>query len=132
MKLQYARQIAARNNDNIRDKYVEQHDNTARPSDFSLHQKVLLMDQQFLHKNRKLAPKYKGPFTITKLMDVNVEIKNDHNNRKYIVHMNRIKPYTEKLLEHPVDEPHPLDLWKNIREEKGFEFYKVCDNNPLD
>jgi hypothetical protein len=120
-QLQHARQIAARNNDNIRDKYVLQHDLTARPSQFQLGQQILLTEEQYLHKNRKLAPKYKGPFIITKIKDVNVEISNPTTNRKYVVHMNRIKPYTVQPQE---DDPHILDLYKNIKFD-GFEAYTV-------
>src|SRR5574343_395513 len=73
-QLQHARQIAAQHNENIRDKYMTQHDKNILPTSFSLNQPVLLDENQFLNKNRKLAPKYSGPFLITKLFNTNAEI----------------------------------------------------------
>ena len=112
-QLQYARQIAAQNNDIIRDKYVHQHDKNIQPVAFHLNQKVLLDENQFLNKNRKLAAKYNGRYLITKLMQTNAEIQGK-NNRKFIVHLNRLKPYRHRT-ESPDNspEPHILDLYKN-------------------
>src|SRR5574343_1481021 len=84
-QLQHARQIAAQNNDNIRDKYSAVHDNNIDPQTFQLQQNVLINDHQFLHKNQKLAPKFKGPFQITKLFNNNAEIQCPHN-RRFVLH----------------------------------------------
>jgi hypothetical protein len=51
-------------------------------------------EHSFLHKNQKLAPKWSGPHKIVRLKgDANVEIQLKHNNRKTVVHANRLKPY---------------------------------------
>ena len=108
-QLQHARRIAAQNNDDIRDKYTHLHDKILNPQKFQISQKVLIDDHQFLHKNRKLAPKYNGPFVINKLFDTNAEITGK-NGRKSIVHLNRLKPYQQAQ---DLDTPHFLDLYKN-------------------
>ena len=111
-QLQHARQIAAQNNDNIRDKYIQWHDKSLKPQTFEINQQVLLDEQQFLHKNRKLAPKYDGPFTIHKLLDTNAEIIGK-NGRRYVVHLNRLKPYFSA--QDDFNAPHFLDLYKNFK-----------------
>jgi hypothetical protein len=60
-----------------------------------LSQQLILMDEHsFLHKNKKLAPKWSGPHKIVRLKgDANVEIQLKHNNCKTVVHANRPKPY---------------------------------------
>ena len=51
-------------------------------------------EHSFLHKNQKLAPKWSGPHRVIRLKgDANVEIQLKHNNRKTVVHANRLKPY---------------------------------------
>ncbi len=57
-------------------------------------QLVLMDEHSFLHKNQKLAPKWSGPHRVIRLKgDANVEIQLKHNNRKTVVHANRLKPY---------------------------------------
>jgi hypothetical protein len=51
-------------------------------------------EHSFLGKNQKLAPKWSGPHKILRLKgDCNVELQLKHNNRKTVVHANRLKPY---------------------------------------
>jgi hypothetical protein len=53
-----------------------------------------LDEHNFLGKNQKLAPKWTGPHKVLRLKgDSNLEIQLRHNNRKTIVHANRLKPY---------------------------------------
>jgi hypothetical protein len=53
-----------------------------------------LDEHSFLGKNQKLAPKWSGPHKILRLKgDCNVELQLKHNNRKTVVHANRLKPY---------------------------------------
>jgi hypothetical protein len=48
----------------------------------------------FLHKYQKLGPKCSGPHKVVHLkVDANVEIQLKHNNRKTVIHANRLKPY---------------------------------------
>jgi hypothetical protein len=56
-------------------------------------------EHSFLHKNQKLAPKWSGPHRVIRLKgNANVEIQLKHNNRKTVVHANRLKPYFLYLL----------------------------------
>jgi hypothetical protein len=86
-----------------------QYDSKAVPHKFLLNQLVLLDEHSFLHKNLKLAPKWSGPHKIIRLKgDANAEILLWHNNRKTVVHTNRLKPYFVALSNaafHPDDLP---------------------------
>jgi hypothetical protein len=47
-----------------------------------------------LHKNQKLAPKWSGPHKVVRLKgEANVELQLRDNNKKVVVHCNRLKPY---------------------------------------
>jgi hypothetical protein len=51
-------------------------------------------EHSFLHKNQKLAPKWLGPHRVLRLKgESNIEIQLEHNNRKTVIHANRLKPY---------------------------------------
>ncbi len=56
-------------------------------------------------RNQKLAPKWSGPHKILRLKgECNVELLLRHNNKKLIVHVNRLKPYfvpKSAAVEHP-------------------------------
>ncbi len=62
-------------------------------------------EHSFLHKNQKLAPKWSGAHKVVRLKgDANIEIQLRHNNRKTVVHANRLKLYFvayKNLAEHP-------------------------------
>jgi hypothetical protein len=93
-KLLIARDIARRNNEDASDTARVQYDSKAMPHKFLPNQLVLLDEHSFLHKNQKLAPKWSGPHKIVRLKgDANAEILLRHNNRKTVVHTNRLKPY---------------------------------------
>ena len=99
-RLLVARQLAAANNESNRTLYENQYNKQVKPNIFHIGQKVLLSDATSLHKNRKLSPKFSGPHTISRLIhDTNAEIIMAHNNRKVIVHLNRLKPYLYSLPE---------------------------------
>jgi len=93
-RLLMARDVARRNNEAASEQNQDQFDRKAEPHQYRLHQLVLLNEHSFLHKNAKLAPKWSGPHRIVKLKnDNNFELKLRNNNRKLIVHANRLKPY---------------------------------------
>jgi hypothetical protein len=51
-------------------------------------------EHNFLGKNQKLAQKWTSPHKVLRLKgDSNLEIQLRHNNRKTVVHANRLKPY---------------------------------------
>ena len=74
-------------------------------------------EHSFLHKNQKLAPKWSGPHRVIRLKgDANVEIQLKHNNRKTVVHANRLKPYFVASKNMPVcpdflHQPPPLQTF---------------------
>jgi hypothetical protein len=65
-------------------------------------------EHSFLHKNQKSAPKWSGLHKVVRLKgDANVEIQLRHNNRKTVVHANRLKPYFVAPQQWPDDVHHP-------------------------
>jgi len=95
--LKYTRQLAFQNNEVNRQHYKDYFDSKVRANVYTVGQKVLLNEFNFLHKNRKLAPKYSGPHSVTKVLhDTNVELKL-LNGRKVVVHVNRLKPYVDRV-----------------------------------
>ncbi len=86
--------MARQNNEDASDVARTQYDLKAVPHQFLPQQLVLLDEHRFLHKNQKLAPKWSGPHKIIQLKgEDNIEIQLRHNNRKTVVHTNRLKPY---------------------------------------
>jgi hypothetical protein len=108
-KLLIACNVACQNNEDASDAARMQYDSKAVPHKFLPQQLVLLDEHSFLHKNQKLAPKWSGPHKIVRLKgDANAEILLRHNNRKTVVHTNRLKPYFVALSNsafHPDDLP---------------------------
>ncbi len=93
-KLLIARNVARQNNEDASDIARAQYDSKAMPHKFLPNQLVLLDEHSFLHKNQKLTPKWSGPHKIICLKgDANAEILLRYNNRKTVVHTNRLKPY---------------------------------------
>jgi len=111
-RLQLARQLAIQQNEEARHIYTHHHDKRVKPLRYHEGQQVLLDEHAFLHKNKKLAPKWSGPHTVIRLVhDTNVELRLA-NNRKTIVHVNRLKPYLQpglQQLQDDVNNPDPGD-----------------------
>jgi hypothetical protein len=86
--------VAHQNKEDASDIVHQQFDSKAAPHKFQLQQLVLLDEHSFLGKNQKLAPKWSGPHKIVCLKgESNIEIQLKHNNRKAVVHANRLKLY---------------------------------------
>jgi hypothetical protein len=93
-KLLIARNVARQYNEDASDQAKLQFDAKAAPHKFLPDQLVFLDEHNFLGKNQKLAPKWTGPHKVLRLKgDSNLEIQLRHNNRKTVVHANRLKPY---------------------------------------
>jgi hypothetical protein len=91
--LQNARDLAVQNNLMATDKQKEYFDRKASHHTFHEGQYVLLNEFNFLNKNRKLAPKFSGPFKILRVKGPhNVELLLT-NGRKIIVNVARVKQY---------------------------------------
>ena len=91
--MMFARDTARRYNEEASDNYKSYYDKKAAPHNYKVHQLVLLDEHSFLGLNTKLAPKWSGPHRITKVKnETNVELLLK-NNKRIIVHVNRIKPY---------------------------------------
>jgi hypothetical protein len=91
--LHHARDLAVQNNLLATDKQKEYFDKKALHHTFHEGQFVLLNEFNFLSKNRKLAPKYSGPFKI-------LQVKGPHNvellltnGRKIVVNVAHVKQY---------------------------------------
>jgi transposase InsO family protein/ribonuclease HI len=102
IRLQQARQLAIRNNEEVRDSYEQKYNKDILPIIYAVGQEVFLDEHNFLHKNKKLAPQFSGPHIIEKLIGkTNAQLKLK-NGKTTIVHLNRIKPYlsqADKLVE---------------------------------
>ena len=93
-RLQVAREVARLNNEEATNEAQAYHDRKASAHEFKIGQLVLLNETYFLHKNAKLAPKWSGPHRITNLKGPNnAELLLNHNNKKLLVHTDRLKVY---------------------------------------
>jgi hypothetical protein len=114
-KLLIAPNIACQNNEDASDMARSQYDLKAAPHKFLPQQLVLMNEHSFLHKNQKLAPKWSGPHKVIQLKgEASAEIQLCHNNKKVVVHCNRLKPYYVPITNsavHPdtLDSPPPVD-----------------------
>ncbi len=91
--LHHARDLAVQNNLFATDKQKEYFDRQALHHTFHEGQFVLLNEFNFLNKNRKLAPKYSGPFKILRVKGPhNVELLLT-NGRKIVVNVAHVKKY---------------------------------------
>jgi hypothetical protein len=101
-RLQFARNQAQLNNEKATDAAKNYYDKSAKDHDFSVGQKVLLENYNFLNKNTKLARKFNGPFEITDLRGKhNAEIQLQ-NGKKVLVNVSRIKPYLQSSANDPI------------------------------
>jgi hypothetical protein len=93
-RLRTAREVARLNNEDATMHAQNYYDQQASAHPFKVGQLVLLNETYFLHKNAKLAPKWTGPHRITKLKGPNnAEIQLQHNNKRLLVHTDRLKVY---------------------------------------
>ena len=108
-RLQEARDIAQRDNQDATLRAPQDHDRKAQPHSFVRDQLVLLEDNYFASRNAKLAPKFTGPHRIIELKgESDVVIKMGTSGRKLTVHVNRLKPYHVPNLEEAPVTPPPL------------------------
>ena len=70
--LQHCRQIATRHNVAASDEMQAQFNRRAAPYHYVVGQLVFLDEQNFLGRNRKIAPRWTGPHLITKVFDAGV------------------------------------------------------------
>jgi hypothetical protein len=92
-RLLRARELAVENNLEATANQKANYDHGATHHVYHEGQFVLLEDFNFLNKNRKLAPKFSGPFRILRVKgDHNVELLLT-NGRKIVVNVARVKPY---------------------------------------
>ncbi len=68
------------------------HNKKAELHDYKLGQQIWLDERNFLSKNKKLVPKWAGPYVITKVSD-NGNIRIQLDKREINVNVNRIKPF---------------------------------------
>ena len=112
--LQQCRQLAAQHNMDATTKAEQDYNKSARPHHFQPGQAVWLNEQNYLGRNRKLAPHWNGPYTIIRVFDQGV-VELQLPNRKLRVNVGRIKPYVtpislhERVVALPGDNSQPFD-----------------------
>ena len=78
------REVAREHTEKAIKRNVSDHDKKAFPRKFKLGDLVLLEVKDFLHKNKKLAEIYKGPYVITRISDNNTAtVKTPHGVKEY-------------------------------------------------
>ena len=81
---QKLREVARQHTEQAIKRNVSDHDKKAFPRKFKLGDLVLLEVKDFLHKNKKLAEIYKGPYVITRISDNNTAtVKTPHGVKEY-------------------------------------------------
>jgi len=90
--LQAARDLATRNNMKATTQAEQDHNRKAELHDYKGGQQIWLHERNFLTKNCKLAPKWAGPYLITKVRD-NGNIRIQLDKREINVNVNRIKSF---------------------------------------
>ena len=91
-RLQYGRQLAARQSMKATSETEQYYNKRAVQTNYQIGQLILLKEENFLNKNRKLASQWSGPYKITKVMDFGV-VDISYKNKTYRVNVARIKPY---------------------------------------
>ena len=114
---------------------ISDHDKKAFPRKFKIGDMVLLEVKDFLHKNRKLAEIYKGPYIITRVSDNNTAtVKTPHGAKEYNYNTQMFKLYHPKT-EHSKskneeEKGHIADKseTKTIRQKKCIPAEKMGDH----
>ena len=91
-RLQQARQLATQHSMQATARNEKDYNKTAMPATYVQGQLVWLHEENFLNKNRKLAPKWSGPYKIVKVFTFGA-VDISYKNKIYRVNMARIKPY---------------------------------------
>ena len=107
--LQHCRQLATHHNIGASDQMQAQFNRNAAPYHYTIDQLVYVDLQNFLGKNRKLSPKWAGPYRITKVFDAGV-VQLQLENRQLRVNVARIKPYIPPIPIH-ADPSTPVIQW---------------------
>jgi len=101
--LQAARELATRDNMKATTRAESDHNKKAELHDYKLGQQIWLDERNFISKNKKLAPKWAGPYVITKVRD-NGNIRIQLDKKEINVNVNRIKPF---IATNPEQQPEP-------------------------
>ena len=87
-----ARQIATHNNLAATLRAETDHNKSAHPFNYVIGQMVWLDERNFLHKNRKLAANWTGPYPIIKVQNNGV-VTIQRGTKAIVINVDRIKPY---------------------------------------
>ena len=110
--LQKWRQRALEISLNQREEQKYYHDRNASQHKFVIGQKVLLTENMFLNKNRKIAHQFSGPFTIIEINDTNAKIKTLKG---------KIKNFSVDRLKHFIERDDAVQIEKNLINENDAE-----------
>jgi hypothetical protein len=93
-RLQQARQLATQHSMQSTQRNEDDYNRTAVPMKYEENQLVWLHEENFLHKNKKLAPKWTGPYKVVKVFNFGV-VDILFKNKVYRVNVARLKPFIQ-------------------------------------
>jgi len=93
-RLQQARQLATQHSMQATTRNEKDYNREAKPTTYQEGQLVWLHEENFLNKNKKLAPKWSGPYKIVKVFSFGV-VDISYKNKIYRVNVARIKPFIQ-------------------------------------
>jgi transposase InsO family protein len=95
-RLQQGRQLAAQHSMQSTERTAQDYNRNAVATNYTIGQLVWLKEENFLHKNRKLASQWSGPYRINKVLDFGV-IDIDFKGKIYRVNVARVKPFVPQV-----------------------------------
>ncbi|MBM3428678.1 MAG: DDE-type integrase/transposase/recombinase, partial [Bacteroidetes bacterium] len=125
-KLQLSRQLAHENNLTAIGKYKEYNDKKASPHPYQVGQWAWLEIKQFVSKNKKLSPKFEGPYLITKVLDNGV-VDLSIRNKNVRVNVDRLKPHLQESRPVRQDNKRLLDDSTSATPDKDAHVKNVTD-----
>ena len=107
------RKVAREHTETAISRNISDHDKKAFPRKFKVGDMILLEVKDFLHKNKKLAEIYKGPYIITRVSDNNTAtVKTPHGAKEYNYNTQMFKLYHPKTEHSKKKNEEKKSIWR--------------------